>query len=89
MTRLEELKYKRKGSLIVVGTLGLAATPLKTIFSGAKDVDKGTSFEGNAVGFVVKCVFFLLFAIPIAIIMFVIHIFKLIYYSIEISKLTP
>lgn len=89
MTPLEELKYKRKSAVIVVSTLGLAATPLKTIFDGAKEADRGTSFEGNAVGFIVKCAFFLLFSIPIAAIMFVIHIFKLIYYSIEISKLAP
>ena len=89
MTPLEELEYKRKAAVIVVCTLGLAATPLKTIFDGAKDADKGTSFEGNPVGFMVKCAFFLLFSIPIAAIMFVIHIFKLTYYSIEISKLTP
>ncbi|MDR2410773.1 MAG: hypothetical protein LBE13_22045 [Bacteroidales bacterium] len=87
MTTLEELQIKRKAAVIIVCTLGLAATPLKTIFEGAKDADKGTSFEGNAVGFTVKCLFFLLFAIPIATIMFVIHIFKLIYYSVEINKL--
>jgi len=89
MTLLEELEYKRKAAIIVISTLGVAATPLKTIFEGAKDVDKGTSFEGNPVGFVVKCAFFLLVSIPIAAIQFVIHIFKLIYYSMEISKLTP
>ena len=89
MTRLEEMKYHRKAAIIVVCTLGLAATPLKTIFDGAKDADKGMSFEGNEIGFVFKCLFFLLFSIPIAAIMFIVHIFKLIYYSIEISKLTP
>jgi hypothetical protein len=83
MTTLEELQIKRKAAVIIVCTLGLAATPLKTIFEGAKEADKGTSFEGNAVGFIVKCLFFLLFTIPIAI------VFKLIYYSIEINKLTP
>ncbi len=61
MTRLEELEYKRKAAIIVVCTLGLATAPLKSIFEGAKEADKGTLFEGDPVGFVVKCAFYCCF----------------------------
>jgi hypothetical protein len=90
MTRLEELKYKRKGSLIVVFTLGLGA-----IFASSvrpvwmTNLFKGTSMDNGGLAFVLKLFSYTFLALLLAAIMFVIHLFKLIYYSIEISRLTP
>ncbi|MCL2289100.1 MAG: hypothetical protein FWC34_00115 [Bacteroidetes bacterium] len=92
MTLLEELKYKRKGSLIVVCTLGLAgAFQIQSI----GDIWRSNVFEDTSVSkneglsFIFKCVSFVLLTLLLAIPMFVIHFLKLIYYQIEISKLTP
>ena len=87
MTELEELKYKRKAAIIVVCTLGLAATPLN--FNAESNIFRGTSLDKGGLGIIFKIISFLLLTIPIAIIMFVIHLFKLVYYQIEISKRTP
>jgi hypothetical protein len=85
MTLLEELEYKRKAALIVVCTLGLAATPLG--LNAKSNIFRGTSFDKGALGFVLGILSFLLLTIPFAIIMFILHLFKLVYYQIEISKL--
>jgi hypothetical protein len=85
MTLLEELEYKRKAALIVVCTLGLAATPLG--LNAKTNIFKGTSLDKGGLGFVMGILSFLLLTIPFAIIMFVLHLFKLVYYQIEISKL--
>ena len=91
MIVLEELKYKRKAALIVVCTLGLAGV---TQFGGFGDIWKSnvfsdTSMDSGGVGFVLKIVSFLFLTVLLAVPMFIICLFKLIYYSIEISKLTP
>jgi len=79
MTELEELEYKRKAALIVVCTLGLAATPFK--LNDESNIFKGTSLDKGGLGFIFRIISFLLLTIPFAIIMFVIHLFKLVYYQ--------
>jgi len=91
MTRLDELKYKRKAALIVVCTLGLAGV---IQFGGFGDiwksnVFKGTSIDNGGMGIVLKIVSFLFLTVLLAAPLFIICLFQLIYYSIEISKLTP
>jgi len=45
--------------------------------------------DSGALGFVLKIFSFVFLGLLTAAIMFVIHLFKLIYYQIEISRLTP
>ncbi|MDR2823953.1 MAG: DUF4339 domain-containing protein [Prevotellaceae bacterium] len=88
MTRLEELKRKRKASLIVVCSLGLGAIFQSNVRPAwMTNLFEGASFNTGAVGFVLKytCYFFL--ALLLAAIMFVVHLVKLIFIQIEISKL--
>jgi hypothetical protein len=90
MTTLEELKYKRKGSLIVVCTLGFAAifvSSMRPVWMA--NLFAGTSLDSGGLGFVLKLFSYTILGLLTAAIMFVIHLFKLIYYQIEISRLTP
>jgi hypothetical protein len=90
MTELEELKYKRKASLIVVCTLGLGAIFVSSIRPvWMTNLFEGTSFDNGGLGFVLKCFSYTFLALFTAAIMLIIHLFQLIYYQIEISKLTP
>jgi hypothetical protein len=90
MTILEELKLKRKASLIVVCTLGLGAILVSSIRPvWMTNLFEGTSFDNGGLGFVLKLFSYTFLALLLAAIMFIIHLFKLIYYQIEISKLTP
>jgi hypothetical protein len=91
MTRLEELKLNRKASLIIVCTLGLAgAFQIQSIGEIWKsNIFKDTSLSQNeGLGFVLKIVSFLFLTMLLAIPMFIIHLFKLIYCQIKISQLT-
>jgi hypothetical protein len=88
MTRLEELKHKRKASLIVVCTLGFGAIFQSNVRPAwMTNLFEGTSLDTGAIGFVLKyfCYFFL--ALLLAAIMFVVHLFKLIFIQIELSRL--
>lgn len=87
MTYLDELIEKRKSSLIVVFTLGLAALFLESVRPiWMTNLFEGTSFDQGGIGFVVKMMSYLFFGVLTAAIFFIIHFFKVIYYSIEISK---
>jgi len=87
MTEIDELIYKRKAAIIVVCTLGLAATPLW--LNAKANVFRGTSLDTGAMGFFFKILSFLILTIPFAAVMFVVHLFKLVYYQIEIFKIKP
>jgi len=90
MTPLEELKYKRKGSLIVVCTLGLGAIFASSVRPAwMTNLFEGTSFDRGGLSLVLKLLSYTVLALLTAAIMFVIHFFKLIYYSIEISRFKP
>ena len=87
MTYLEELHEKRKSSLIVVFTLGLATLFMDSVRPiWMTNLFEGTSFDNGGVGFVLKLLSFFILGIITAGIFFIIHFFKVIYYSIEISK---
>lgn len=88
MTFLEELKTKRKSSLIVVCTLGLAALFMESVRPiWMTNLFEGLSFTQNeALGFIFKLLSFFLLGAITAAILFVIHLIKVIYYSIEIAK---
>lgn len=88
MTYLEELREKRKSSLIVVFTLGLAALFMESVRPiWMTNLFEGLSFTQNeAIGFVFKLLSFFVLGAITAAIFFIIHFFKVIYYSIEISR---
>ena len=88
MTYLEELRTKRKSSLIVVFTLGLAALFMESVRPiWMSNMFEGTSFMQNeGVAFVMKGLSFFTLGLLTAAIFFIIHFFKAIYYTIEISR---
>lgn len=87
MTYREELIEKRTSSLIVVCTLGLAALFMESVRPvWMTNIFKGTSFDQGGVGFVVKLISYFTLCLLTAAFLFIIHFFKVIHYSIEISK---
>ena len=88
MTHLEELREKRKSSLIVVFTLGLAALFMESVRPlWMTNLFEGTSFMQNeGVAFVLKGLSFVTLGLLTAAVFFIVHFFKVIYYSIEISR---
>lgn len=87
MTYCEELIEKRKSSLIVVFTLGLASLLMESVRPvWMTNLFEGTSFDQGGVGFVVKLMSYFALGILTAAIFFVIHLIKIFYYTIEISK---
>lgn len=88
MTYLEELREKRKSSLIVVCTFGLAALFMESVRPiWMNNLFEGTSFMQNeGLAFVLKAMSFFFLGLLTAGIMFIIHFIKVIYYSIEISR---
>lgn len=90
MTYSDELREKRKSSLIVVCTLGLATLFMESVRPiWMTNLFEGTSFMQNeALAFILKAVSFLTLGLLTAVIMFIIHLVKVIYYSIEILRLS-
>lgn len=87
MTYSDELREKRKSSLIVVFTLGLASLFMESVRPiWMTNLFEGTSFDNGGIGFVLKLLSFFVLGVITAGIFFIIHLFKVIYYSIEITK---
>ena len=88
MTYSEELREKRKSSLIVVFTLGLAALFMESVRPiWMTNLFEGTSLMQNeGVAFVLKLLSFFTLGLITAAIFFIIHLIKVIYYTIEISR---
>lgn len=87
MTFLEELKEKRKSSLIMVCTLGLAAlfdSKIRKVWMS--NLFEGTSLDEGILGTFLKTLSYSTLAIIVASIIFVISVVRVIYYSIEISR---
>ena len=90
MTRLEELKIKRKAALIGVCTFGLAGL----IYVGIGNTWRGNVFQGTSmsqnegIGFILKIISFMLLSVLLAIPFFIISLIQLIYYSFKINKET-
>lgn len=88
MTGLEELRGKRKASLIVVCTLGFGAIFQSNVRPAwMTNLFESSSLDTGAIGFVLKYTCYVCLALLVAAIMFVVHLFKLIFIQIEISKL--
>lgn len=89
MNRIDELKIKRRGSLLVVLTLGLAAIFSESVRPAwMQNIFAGTSMDKGGVGFVLKFMSFFLLAGLTAAIFFVIHLIRLIFCQIEIWTLS-
>ena len=86
MASYSELKEKQKKAIIAVCTLGLSEAPWSVIFSSSENADKGMSFQGTAFGFIFRIIWFLAWTLLTTAIMWVINIFKLLYYSIALSS---
>ena len=77
-----ELEKKKKRSLLVICTLGLASIPL--MFTWESNIFKGTSLDNGGAGFVLKILSFVLLAIPCVVIGFIYHLFR--YLSLASQK---
>lgn len=87
MVYLEELKEKRKSSLIVVCTLGLAALFLDSVRPiWMTNIFEGTSFGSGEMKWFLKMVSYACIGMLTTAVLFVVHFIKVIYYSIEISR---
>ena len=87
MTSLEELKAKRKSSLIVVFTLGLAALFMKSVRPiWMTNLFEGMSFAQGSFGLLFKMISYFTLGLLTAAIFFITHLVKVIYYSIEIAR---
>lgn len=76
MNYREELIEKRKSSLIIVFTLGIATLFMESIRPvGMTNLFEGTSFDQGGVGFVVKMMSYLFLGVLTATIFFIIHFF--------------
>lgn len=88
MSSLDEMRKKRKSSLIVVCTLGLVPLFNKDVRPlWMTNIFEGTSmmeYEGAA--FVLKAISFFALGALTAALFFIVNFIKLIYYSIEISR---
>lgn len=89
MTYLEELREKRKSSLIVVCTLGLATLFMESVRPiWMTNLFEGMSFmENEGIALVLKGLSYVTLGLLTAAIAFIIHFFKVIYYSIELSRI--
>jgi len=81
---LQQLINKRNNSLKVVITWGLYATPLALNFRESIDNAKSHNPKNGLEKIFYFLFYFLLFTIPWAMVVYVIHFFKLIYYQISI-----
>ena len=89
MTYVEELREKRKSSLIVVCTLGLASLFMEDVCPiWMTNIFEGLSFAQGGMGFVLKLFSFFTLGLLTAAIFFIIHLVKVIYYSVELSRHT-
>lgn len=87
MNYLEELREKRKSSLIVVFTLGLAALFMKSVRPiWMTNLFEGMSFAQGPMGLLFKMISFFFLGLLTAAIFFIVHLVKAIYYSIEIAR---
>lgn len=81
-----ELEQERNKARKAVLTLGLSLVPFKMLFDDASQADKGFSFAGTAVGFIFRVLWFILWLFISMTILWIINIFKWIYYEIVLSK---
>jgi len=71
---LSECQEKKKRSLIVICTLGLAAIPYS--LNWGSNIFKGTSLNNGGLGFVFAILSFVLLSIPCVVFGFIYHFFR-------------
>ena len=81
----EALMKKRNFSFNAVCSFGISALP-KGFWGVDTNIFKGTGLDASPVGFILRIFSFLLLTVPFILIGFIINLFKLIYYEIEISR---
>lgn len=87
MAYIDDLREQRKASLIVVCTLGMAALFMKDVRPlWMTNLFEGMSFAQGIMGLFFKVLSFFMLAFVIAAIFFIIHLVKVIVYSIDISR---
>ena len=87
MTKLEQLKHNRTNSLIVVLTLGLATLFIKDVRPvWMFNIFKGTSIDNGPMGWIFQAISYIALGVLTAGIFFIIHLFKLLFLSIEIAR---
>ncbi|MBR2368621.1 MAG: hypothetical protein IKA83_00525 [Paludibacteraceae bacterium] len=87
MAYIDDLREQRKASLIVVCTLGMAALFMKDIQPiWMTNLFEGMSFAQGIMGLFFKVLSFFMLGFVIAAIFFIIHLVKVIVYSIDISR---
>lgn len=85
MSDIQELEAKKKKALIAICTLGLSAVPWRIHYNGSKHINKELGWDGYP-GFMLNCFWFVLWALAISVVMWIINIFRYIDYSYSISR---
>lgn len=86
MATKAELEQERNKARKAVLTLGLSLVPFKLLFGDAAQADKGLSFGGTPFGYIFRVIWFLLWLVICMTIIWVVNIFKWIYYATVLSK---
>lgn len=87
MAFIDDLKAQRKSSLMVVCSLGVAALFMKQIRPiWMTNLFEGMSFAQGLLGFFFKMFSYCMLGCIVAAIFFIIHLVKVIVYSIDISR---
>lgn len=85
--QLDDALKKKKRALVAVCTLGLSETPIVRIFNDSEDTKNQMSFGKSPVGWVFKVCWFLLWTFVTALIFWIVNVFKMIDYSVFVSRL--
>ena len=86
MATKAELEQERNKARKAVLTLGLSLVPFKILFDDAAQADKGMSFAGTPIAFIFRIIWFFLWLFISMTILWIINIFKWVYYAIVLSK---
>lgn len=87
MAYIDDLREQRKASLIVVCTLGMSVLFMKDIRPiWMTNLFEGMSFSQGIIGSFLKTFSYCMLAFIVAAIFFIIHLVKVIVYSIDISR---
>jgi len=92
MTYLDDLKEKKRKSLIAICTLGFSTVPISKLWTRQGDPVKethiGTTDFGPIIGFILKLVFCLSIAVPWALVMFIYHLCRYFYLRSQEKRIT-
>jgi len=85
--QLDDSMKKRKQALIAVCTLGLSQTPLVMLFKEAEGTRRQMSFGSSPAGSIFKVIWFLIWTVITAAVLWIVNVFKLINYGLHCRKL--